>query len=211
MLSFVALSALASSPVLQPVGLEAPAPVRPEKPARRGRIAIPPMDVGLGVVGRLKQSYAPTFVYGVEVAQWRSFGVRAGLRVDGSSQLLEATERGSGWIERRVASTGVDVAPRLTVVDGMQVEAVGGVAWRTFRQQYVTIDTVAVPTLGVGLQLDFDWVGVRTRIVSDLVATRAGTPDGVVHPTHPVGVELTAFFRFPGTRDPFHDVPTLHR
>lgn len=186
-----------------------------EERAARWRVALPPMDVGLAGIGRVGTSPAAAFELGVEPVQKGRFGARVGLRAAGSSHLgaVPGVRIDDGWWgsveERRITRTAVDLAPRFRVVRGLNLELVGQVSWRTYRQQWTTVATQAMPGLGAGVSYDLKWAGVRLRGTTDLAPTRLVTEDGTSFSMSPLQLVASVFFRFPGTRDPFGPVPTL--
>jgi len=178
----------------------------------RGRVAIPPIDLGVGATARSGVTAGPAFDLGVILLQKDSWSMRAGLAATGSrwAPILDEVVRGSA-VQRSLASTRFDLAPRYRITQWLRAEVLVGFSWQSWRQQWVTISSQAVPQLGVGAEAQLSWFGLRGRATTDLSRVELLLSDGTRRKLSPVEIGVTLFIRIPGTRDPFGELPTLPR
>lgn len=177
------------------------APVKKARPAL-SRTRLPAFDVGGGFV--LREGIMPGGVpidAGIEVFRRGPLFARIGL---GTSTFRDAwviqNEGNGGWLWRQFQSTTLDGAAQFALVPQLRLEAVAGIGWHNWRQQWRQVQLVQMPFAGGGLQLILGPVGFRFRGTTDLRVTELFRSDGSRTLLSPVQGTFTFFYRYGGTR-----------
>lgn len=172
-------------------------------------LRLPAIDAGFGLVSREGPDLgAVPLDVGVETVRMGRWSSRVGLSVTSQrgyralTEILPAIEP-DGWerrITRTMMTTAADLGVRFAPTKATRVEAVVGMAWHHYRQQWRGIDTHQVPFVGAGAEVLLGSVGVRGRFTTDLRPVDLYLPNGAVERMSPNRFTLTAFYRFGGTK-----------
>ncbi|MEM6930061.1 MAG: hypothetical protein AAF602_24190, partial [Myxococcota bacterium] len=149
---------------------------RARRAKRQAHMAAPPISLLMGTSFRRETQTAGVIgldvtpltvgraVFGTEFAVQGARGI--GLLPD---SLDDGDDLWRQFIDvRGLASLGVQLT------DGVRVGAVGGAAYRTFRQQFVPVSTSIMPVVGAQAEVVSGRIvraGVRVQVLRDLVAT----------------------------------------
>ncbi|MCB9671476.1 MAG: hypothetical protein H6736_15820 [Alphaproteobacteria bacterium] len=204
MLMLLLLPAFASEPSVDPD--EA---VLTARQIRR-RVDVPPFDVTLGGLGRSGSQAGGSFGFGVEPVRVGMLSVRTGLStttfrdIDGMQSFDDEVSRDPwGWRSRtlrQVQSSLWDGSLIVRPQPWIGVEAVAGVRFMSFRQQWTRIQGVVTPSFGGGLVAGLPFVGVRLRVLADAIPVVLHAEDGQPYVQSPVTTEVAVYGRWPGTR-----------
>ncbi|MEO0603872.1 MAG: hypothetical protein AAF211_20720, partial [Myxococcota bacterium] len=189
---------------------------RARRAERRALLAAPPISLLFGTSARREAQMAG--VVGIDVAAITTGPVVVGTEfaVQGARSiglLDDALDDGDDlWRQfidvRGLASVGLQVHPML------RVGVVGGATYRTFRQQFVPVQTSILPVVGVQGEAVVGRIvrsGVRFQVLRDLVATELVDSTGVSRTLVPLDVTTSFVFRIQPRQRPRPGTEELER